>query len=188
MAKIGTIQLSSGFVVIIILSVAIFSMGIFFVQKIHSATDGKMAEADEQAKIELARLRNEGEKVALAPTTIQESGTVLLMIANDASVDSSKFGFKIFYGECFNGPCGATSPIDWIGYSTRGTEDDPFQIKPYESREFLIAVNPTGNSPGTYVFDVEVRWNSIDDDEIVYEGMPADIDALYSRLKFYVKI
>lgn len=187
MPKRGTIQLTTGFLVVIILSIVIFGMGIFFVLRIHSAADGKIAQADEQAKLEMARLRNEGEKVALAPERIQRQGTVLLIIANDG-VDSSKFGFKIFYGECFNGPCGATSPIDWIGYSTRGTEDDPFQIKPYESREFLIAVNPTGNSPGTYVFDVEVRWNSIDDDEIVYEGMPADIDALYSRLKFYVKI
>ena len=188
MAKIGTIQLSSGFVVIIILSVAIFSMGIFFVQKIHSATDGKMAEADEQAKIELARLRNEGEKVALAPTTIQESGTVLLMIANDASVDSSKFGFKIFYGECFNGPCGATSPMDWISYSTKGNEDDPIEIKPHESREFLIAVNARGNSAGTYVFNVEVRWDYRDDDDIIYDEMLPEVDSLYSKLKFYVKI
>ena len=180
--------MSVSFIVILILSIAIFGMGIFFVQRIHSSADGKITQADEQAKLEMARLRDEGEKVGLAPTTIQKQGTVLLMIANDVSVDSNEFGFRVFYDDCFSGPCGAPSPIDWISYSTKGSEDDPIKIKAYESREFLIAVNARDNSPGTYVFDVDVRWNSRDDPIIVYQGLPFDVDDPYSKLKFYVKI
>ena len=40
----------------------------------------KIEQADEQAKLEMARLRNEGKAVALAPETIQGHGAVLLMI------------------------------------------------------------------------------------------------------------
>jgi len=188
MPRRGAIQPSTNFLVILILSIAIFGMGIFFVQKINSSAGNKVAQADEQAKLEMARLRNEGETVALAPETIKGQDTVLLMIANDVSVDSSKFGFKVFYDTCLNGPCSATSPMDWISYSTKGSEDEPIEIVPYESREFLIAVNPKGNSAGTYIFDVDVRWNSPPyDTRIVYDDSLPEADTLYSRLKFYVK-
>jgi len=175
------------FIVILILSIAIFGMGIGFVAKVHFSSSKKVDQVDQQAKLELARLRNEGETVALAPETIRRQGTVLLVIANDRSVSSSKFGFKVFYDTCLNGPCSATSPIDWISYSAKGSEDRPFEIVPYESREFLIAVNPKGNSAGTYIFYVDVRWDSVEDGIIQDESHP-DTDALYSRLKFYVKI
>lgn len=188
MPKRGAIQLSVGFIVLIILSIAIFALAIVFTQKLFSASSRKVDEVGEQARQEIQRLANQGQTVAIAPTTIQGQGTVLLMITNDASIDSNKFGFKVPYDNCFSGACGAPSPIDWVSYSTKGSEDDPFEIEPYESREFLIAVNPTGNSPGTYVFDVDVRWNSIDDPVIVYQGLPTNVDALYSRLKFYVKV
>jgi hypothetical protein len=184
----GTIELSTGFMVMLILSIAIFSMGIYFVQRIYFSADKKVTQADEQAKFEMARLRNQGKAVALAPGTIEENGAVLLLITNDASVDSSMFGFKVVYDDCFNGPCGAASPDDWIDYSTKGREDDPIEIEPYESREFQIAVNPRGNSAGTYVFDVDVRWDSYQDTSIVYDEMRPDVDEQYSRLKFYVKI
>lgn len=190
MPKRGAIQLSVSFIVILILSIAIFGMGVFFVQKIHSSAGSKVDQADEQAKMEMARLRNEGETVALAPETIQEQGAVLLMIANDGSAGSSKFGFKVFYDTCFNGPCGAASPIDWISYPSKGNEDNPFEIRPYESDEFMIVVNPTGNSAGTYVFDVEVRYDSnMIGGSIEYSDSGIDEDELYkSSLKFYVKV
>ena len=190
MPKRGGIELSTNFLVIIILSMLIFALGIVFIQKISSSSSAKVDQVDEQTRRELLRLLNEGEIVAIAPTTIHRQGVVLLMIANDGSVDSNKFGFKVFYDDCFNGPCGAPSPIDWISYPAKGHEDDPFEIKPHESKEFLIAVNPKGNPPsGTYVFDVDVRYDSPPHDgRIIHDELHPDVDDLYSRLKFYIKI
>ena len=189
MPKTSALQLSTNFMVIIILSMVIFGLGIFFAQRIHSSAGRKVDQADEGAKLELIRLRNEGEAVALAPERINRQGAVLLMIANDRSVDSNEFGFKVFYDDCFNGDCGAPSPIDWISYPTKGDEERPFEIKSNEMKKFWIIVDPPKDAPsGTYVFNVEVRWDSRDDDDIVYQGLPSDLDDLYSRLKFYVKI
>lgn len=52
----------------------------------------------------------------------------------------------------------------------------------------MIAVNPKGNSAGIYTFNVEVRWDSYKDATIVYDELRPDVDELYSRLKFYVRI
>lgn len=190
MPKRGAIQLTTGFLVVIILSVAVFGMGIYFVQKIHSSADRRIDLADQQANREMRRLSNAGEKTGLAPQRIEGKGIISLVIANDASVDSNKFGFKVSYDTCFSGPCGAVSPIDWITYTTKGSENRPIEIRPYKSREFLIAVNPKGNSEGTYVFDVEVRYDSnMIGNSIEYSDSRMDEDELYkSLLKFYVKV
>lgn len=188
MPKRGAIELSTGFMVMLILGIVVFGMGIYFVQKLFFSADSKVDQADDQAKLDMARLRNDGQTVGLAPQTIRRQGTVLLMITNDAIVSSNQFGFKVSYDDCFNGDCSAASPMDWVTYSTKGSEDEPIEIEPYESREFMIAVNARNAPSGTYVFDVDVRWDSKPDRTIVYQGMPSVVDSLYSKLKFYVRI
>ena len=174
----------------LIISMAIFGMAVVFIGKIHSASSAKVDQFDDETNLNMIRTEIQGKKAALGPETIHEQGIVLLMIANDAKTGSSKFGFKVFYDTCLNGPCGVPSPIDWISYPTKGSEDDPLEIKPYESAEYVIAVNPTGNPPsGTYIFDVEVRSeNEPTDGAIVYDELHPDVDDLYSRMKFYVVI
>ena len=59
------IELSINFLVIIIISLAVFGMGILFVNKIFFAAGKKVAEMDSQTKEELARLLDSGDKVAM---------------------------------------------------------------------------------------------------------------------------
>src|SRR3989344_2686140 len=58
-------ELSVNFLVMTILSIAVFSMGVVFVNKIFRAADEKAVAFDAQTKAELARLLERGEKVAL---------------------------------------------------------------------------------------------------------------------------
>jgi hypothetical protein len=168
MQKRGAIELSAGFMVMLIICIVILILGIVFVQKIFFASSAK-ADA-ENAKNDIARLGSSDEPISVDPTTIQRQGTVYLMITNDDTVGSSKFGFKVSYYDCYNGDCGASSPMDWISYSTKGNEETPIDIEPYESRTFIIAVNPKGNVPsGVYSFKVEVRYenNGISDSYVL---------------------
>ncbi len=192
MSKRGGLQLSVNFTIVLILSVAALAMGIVFIRRIHSSSGGIAEHIDEQTKQELLRLRNDGWSVALVPKNVERRGVVALMITNDGSVDINEFGFKVSFDVAFANDRNEI-PIDpdvanrWI--LRPGSEDTAYEIKPRESREFMIAVNPTGKpQPGTYIFNVDVRYESNGVPNIQY-GMGAGKDELYkSLLKFYVKV
>jgi len=188
MSKRG-LQLSVNFTVILILSIATLSMGIVFIRRIHSSSGGIAEHIDEQTKQELLRLRNDGWSVALVPKNVAGQGVVALMIANDDSVDTNEFGFRVSFNVAFaNDRSEILIDPDvanrWI--LRPGSEDTAYEIKPRESREFMIAVNPTGKPQhGTYIFNVDVRYESNGAPSIQYAGM--DDSSYRSIMKFYVR-
>lgn len=194
MQKRGGLQLSVNFIVILILSIAILGFGIVFIARIHSSSRGITDQVDQRTRQELLRLRNEGKTVAFAPTIIREQGVVMLMITNDGSVDSSKFGFRVTFDVAFARDrsmiiIDPDIPDNWIARA--GTESTAYEIKPRESKEFLIAVKPTGNPPsGTYIFNVDVRYDDDQDGSIAYhsDGISNEDPRYKSLVKFYVKV
>ena len=203
MSKKGGFELSTNFLVIIIISIAILVLGIAFITRIGFFSEKKVAEADANAKREIDELLRQGEMVAVAPINVYGQGVVVLGIVNDGSVKLrngaivEKFGFKVRYKTAFkaNGDefTGAdlpptVDPDNWISYEwNRVEETNPYTIPNSESGEFMIAVNPGDAPSGTYVFDVDVRSNSDGNNRITFTFSGGD--APYkSLLKFYVII
>jgi len=194
MLKRGAIQLSTNFIVILILSVAALAIGVVFIDRIHSSSSGIAEHIDAQTKQELLRLRNAGRSVALAPAIVRERGVAALMIANDGSVGSNEFGFRVSFNSAFASDRSEIT-IDpdivnsWI--ARPGSESTVYEIEPHESMEFLIAVNPAGNPPrGMYIFNVDVRYDEDGDGSIAYASSPfVPEDGKYkSLMKLYVRI
>ncbi|MBS3126374.1 hypothetical protein J4453_02955 [Candidatus Woesearchaeota archaeon] len=142
------IELSVNFLVMTILAIAVFSMGIVFVNKIFSTVRG-------------------GETKAFGVGILNEAGAektfkldVLFSKAfepdNDRMCDSN--------GDGCEDTKDSTVPPDWLTYNT---QEHP--LKNHEQGSYAIAIHvPKGAQRGTYIYDVNVLYNEdgsdVDDD------------------------
>ena len=151
-----------------------------------SASKRQVAEADAESKMEIARLLNSGQAVAVSPTNIDGAGVVILGIMNDGDAGVNGFGYRVTYDSCEGAGCGG-SPSSWV--TRAGVDSDVYTIPEYESDEFLISVNPaSGASEGIYIFNVDVRKSSVSEISPIIDYSPSGDVRYKSLLKFYVKI
>lgn len=172
------IELSVNFLVIIIISLAVFIMGIVFVNKIFLSAGKKVAEMDTQTQNELARLLDEGDKVAMPffQKTVIHGKTASFGVGVLNQLDISKFftgyvnKFKLVveFDEAYEKdnptaicawndlPCGGwTDPDVEVIYDQ--IEHD---IEPYEQGMYTIAISPPKDTPqAVYIFNVAVCYN-----------------------------
>ena len=173
------IELSINFLVIIIVSLAVFGMGILFVNKIFFAAGKKITEMDQQTKEELARLLDDGSKVAMPffQKTVIHGNTATFGIGVLNTLGSAKdFTVVVKFDEAFkkddtsicnagdtndcgSDPDGAGTPTDngWLAY-----DHNLHNINNNEQKIYTIAISPP-KSPlppaGTYIFDVAVCYD-----------------------------
>ena len=176
------IELSINFLVMTILAIAVFSMGIVFVNKIFRGATQQTTDFDAQTKAELARLLESGERVALpfyrATVRGGETKAFGVGILNEAGAEKT-FKLDVLFSKAFepdndrmcdsNGDgCedtkDSTVPPDWLTYNT---QEHP--LKNHEQGSYAIAIHvPKGAQRGTYIYDVNVLYNEdgsdVDDD------------------------
>jgi len=171
------IELSVNFLVIIIISLAVFAMGIVFVNKIFFSAAEKVAQMDLQTKDELARLLDQGDKVAMPffQKTVIHGKTATFGIGVLNMFGLSKFAtgkddnFKIIvefdaaYDKndddiCTSSPCdpdgSRTSGDGWLAY-----DKSEHKIEMNEQGAYTIAINPPrAADTGVYIFNAAVCY------------------------------
>src|SRR3989344_5094068 len=172
------IELSINFLVIIIISLAVFGMGILFVNKIFFAAGKKITEMDQQTKEELARLLDDGSKVAMPffQKTVIHGNTATFGIGILNTLEPSKFSagntneFKVIvkFDEAFDKDDNTITPVSdpdgdyrvpndngWLAY-----DHDEHEIKMNDQGTYTIAISsPRDAQAGVYIFNVAVCYN-----------------------------
>lgn len=180
------IQLSINFLVIVIISLAIFGMGIVFVNKIFFSAGKKIAEMDLKTKEELAMLLDEGDKVAMPffQKTVIHGKTATFGIGILNTKSAAAFTVVVKFDEAYDK---ANKKIcdfsDWEHgegpYASEGCKSDPdgvytdqndngwlaydhspHTIEPNEQGKYTIAINSEKDTPrGVYIFNVAVCYS-----------------------------
>lgn len=173
------IELSINFLVIIIISLAVFGMGIVFVNKIFFSAAQKVDEMGAQTKNELARLLDQGDKVAMPffqETVIHgKTATFGIGVLNTLTASSTEnFTIVVEFDEayrkdnseicnagdtsgCGSDPDGEGTQEDngWLAYDQK-----EHTIKSNEQGSYTIAINPPKDTPtGVYIFNVAVCYD-----------------------------
>lgn len=179
-------ELSTNFIVILIISMAILAFGIYFINMIFSSVAEQKLALDSQTEAQLERLMDDGGKVVIpiksktiAPGDLDTFGIGVLNV-----LDTQSFSIAITYSDAFNAAnqqidCVSDCPT-WIltTSSTTPISDGVIiqqTIGKNQKKKMLLGILPSDNAkPGTYIFDVDVTKQ---------DGVKYD-----SKHKIYVKI
>ena len=191
------IQLSVNFIVMLIISIIIFSMGIYFAKRIFSRGEELRLIFDERTEAEIARLLDDGSKVAIPFTkkTIHNGGFDTFGIGILNTIDFEKFNLHVYFNKAYdlNGNllCDKTNPDDcknpqnWLKASEGTTTSYGIvittEIPKYHQKKFLVGIDVDKNAPkGVYIFDVNVtyedsavsKWKDYDSIHKLYVEVP----------------
>lgn len=165
------IELSINFFVILIISIAILSFGIYFIGKIFVEVDKYKLILDSQTEKQLEDLMDTGQKVVI-PFNEKEikkkdmavfglgilnvmNGNIEFNVVIEASMASLETGIVI---NCPDTLCNTYDT--WI----KSAETNPFTptIGKNEKKKYLFGILPEGPNAvkGTYVYDVTISYNS----------------------------
>ena len=166
------IQLSVNFLVIVILSLAVFSMGIIFVNKIFFSASKKVAEMDAQTKQELANLLDQGDKIAMPffqKSVIHgKTATFGIGVLNTiSSLAREDFEIVVEFDAAYKKDNTEITPVSdpdgqgtqenngWLAY-----DHSTHEIKPNEQGRYTIAISPPKDAEtGVYIFNTAVCYD-----------------------------
>ena len=180
------IQLSANFLVIMIISVVLFGMGIFIVNKIFTSADNMVFEMDATESKRLASMLTDGDKVAILWTkkTAEPKDPAYFPVAIENTLGENKafavlIRFNAYYDENDEEKTPRADPNTWIklvnkneinnknegadsGYLLDFSDAELGEIENNGRKEFTIAIVPEAgkDEPGTYVFDMIVGWDN----------------------------
>lgn len=157
------IQLSINFLVIVILSIVMLTLGILLVQTFFGKTEEIKRDLDVQTKDKIAELLTYGEITALPYSKKTVSGGDQALFGLGV-LNVDRENYKTFYvdivpskfvtkrNEVEDNP----DVEDWLLY-----DDETFNLAPHESKQVSILVTPPSNARiGTYIFNVQVLETS----------------------------
>ncbi len=165
--------LSINFVVILIISIIVFSMGIYVVNRFFEYAKEEKLRWDVLTRQEIDAALDSGDRVAIPryKTTVGngEFGTFGVGILNilgtekDFKVDIS-FALASYQGSEICNPATAAScgnPDSWIKtvYDEAPPIDFTLKIKNNEKKDFLVGFSLKGAKKGTYVFNVDIDYD-----------------------------
>lgn len=186
-------SLSINFIVILIISIIVFSMGIFLVNKLFSFADEEKLRWDDMTQKEIEAALDSGDRVAIPrfKKTIGNGDfdTFGIGILNVLQGPDKDFNVSINFALasdkdgaliCDNinpGPCG--NPESWLRTTYDETEPITFKIpiKSNEKKDFLVGIKVDGAPKGTYVFNVDIKYDDV--------GTWREYDSLH---KLYVNV
>lgn len=172
------IQLSLNFLVITIISIVIFGMGIYLMNKFLGHADDTVFQWEERQKKEIEDLLSQGKVVAIPfdSKTIQQKksdsfGVGIMNILDESPVD---FRIDVIFSKAYDGPnvlcdhddtsgCGV-DPDTWLRSSTQmgGPLNITKTIKRYDQEKFLVGMRIGDAVPGIYTFDLRVKYFDTD--------------------------
>ena len=166
-------ELSVSFLVMLILTLAVFGMGIYLVNKFFGSTKEMQANLDQQTSAQLEALMDDGSKVAVPinkkEVKLGEQTVFGVGVLNTLGTEK-EFNISVTYSTGLNKN---NEKIDldeaewskWMLY-----EEEPFTLKNNEKKKLPILIRIPGKAAaGRYVFDIEVLYdttlnNNIDTD------------------------
>jgi len=164
------IELSINFIVIIIISVVIFSGGIILSNKMFKGAQDVLEELDSQSAARIEALLDDGARVAMPfkskDVARGESAVFGVGILNVLATTDFKMtvSFNEAYDESDNRICSySTDPgcPDYPGEEWLIYDDQPFPVEDNQKAFKRIMIKPKKNSKkGIYIFDVQVQENS----------------------------
>jgi len=148
-------QLSMNFLVIVILSIAMLSMGVVLFRKIFTGATELKANLDKQTEQELENMLTAGERVAI-PFTKKEvrAGKTIVFGLGILNIIGEESNFIVDI-RCTNVvPSGSCIPLDDIIHSLK---TGPVSIKNNEQLKIPIAIaTEKTTSKGTHILDIKV--------------------------------
>jgi len=200
--KKAAIQISMSFLIMLIISIVIFTMGIFFINKFFTKAEGIKLVFDEKTSAEIERLLDDGSRVAIPfdKKTIRNGNfdTFGVGVLNMEDISPANFKVKVRFNKAvrdsdticersYNPPqalgqfCG--DPNVWLRTSKgQGTVENGVEIerniKKYDQTKFLIGVAVKDAPQATYIFDVITQyddggvWREYDTTHKIYLEVP----------------
>jgi len=179
MKKRAAIELSVSFMIVLIISAIVLSMGIYITYKFFSHGSGMVLTFDERTQQELERALDDGSKVAIPMNSKiihnGESDTFGVGILNVDGESDDSFDVSITYSKAVDkdgnlcSGCDSANPGSWI--QSIGLND--MVIPNNEKQKFLVGFQVKGAQPATYIFNVDVKR----------DGTPYDVTK-----KIYVEV
>lgn len=170
------IALTVNFIVILIIAIVVLGFGIFFARSLFTGAEDIRENLDEQTRIEIEQLLNDGSRVAI-PFTQQETsknkpayfGIGILNILPGEQQFTIRVehgpGYRIDKSEICD-PC-----TNMMGVLP--SVEITYTIEPNKQQKHLLAIMPNDRAErGTYVFNVRVTYS----------------EGLYDFKKIYVKV
>jgi len=157
-------ELSANFVVILILSIVVFVIGIYMVNRFFDFAQKEKLTWDEMTKQEIDAALDSGERVAIPryqkTLTNGEFASFGVGILNVLQGGVRNFSVNVDFVLCDPATsCG--NPNQWI--KTVYDEDPPINftipIKNNEKKEFLVGFDVQGALKGTYIFNVKIEYD-----------------------------
>ncbi|MEK6808265.1 MAG: hypothetical protein AABY14_01105 [Nanoarchaeota archaeon] len=194
------IELSVNFIVVLIISIVVFSMGIFFVKKIFEGSEKTQQSYFERYDREVQDLLcNSKDIICIPKDTIdyskKQSPFYGIVISNILG-EEYNFNLVVNFSKAYNpdnsvlcdtnseGSCG--DPSQWL---TTGYDTNPIIIKNNEQAKKAIALDVKGAKTGTYVFDVRVCVNQVVvDGKITFTDIVCSTDGSLTRYSSLQKI
>jgi hypothetical protein len=166
--KIGSIEMSVGTIVTIVLSVTLLILGIFFVQNIFSTANGVADLTDQQLRSEISKLFSEEDKISIYPGTrfieIKQETTdgVGIGIKNllQGSGGDTTFSYEVVVSDStIKEKCGIGEDevINWIT-TGKSEKDIPIPSGDISTQKVLFDI-PTGAPLCTVRFRINVYAN-----------------------------
>jgi len=168
------IELSINFIVITVISILVFSFGIYLMNQFFNYGNKVIFEWDEKHESALEDMMDRGEQVAI-PFDHKKIGNTkydkfAIGIFNTIGDAQNTFTTTVKFTQAYE-PDGSSlaltiNPNDWLKSAT-GTVDPATgeitiikTIKNYEKEKFLVGVTPTKAPEGTYLFEVKVTYGN----------------------------
>ena len=166
--------LSVNFVVILIISIIVFTIGIYIVNRFFEFAKEEKLRWDDLTRREIDAALDSGDRIAiprykqtLANGEFVSFGIGILNVLQGVERDfnikidftlASRDGYEI----CNSGTadtCG--NPDSWLrtAYDEEPPIEFPIKIKNNEKKDFLVGVDVHGAQSGTYVFNVDIEYN-----------------------------
>jgi hypothetical protein len=179
MNKRAAFQLSVNFLVIMIISIVVFASSIYLINKFFTQAETIKLTYDGRTEKEIERLLDDGSRIAIPfdKKTISngESKTFGIGILNVLNTGASNdFDINISFNKAFDNrnneictivnldTCGY--PQTWLQTSsgTQGLSEISIQktIPNNQQEKFLLGVEVKGAPKGTYIFDLDVKYNN----------------------------
>ena len=215
--KRGAIQLSTNFIVMLILTIVVFAFGIVMISRIFSFAEDERLRLDQQTESMIEGALDRGERVFIPRErrTVPAGDTKVfgMGILNVLGTGQDKFGILVKFHEAYDGdtricsdPC-PTAMNNALLSATETTTPNGLiitkTIRNNEQEKFLIGVKvPPSEDKGTYIYNVTVAYdsdspqNGIDCDDFGATGTAApdctgiQVNSLYDKQlhKIYVVV
>lgn len=176
MARKAALQLSVNFLVIIIICIVVFSSSVYVIKRFFSHAETITMTYNERTEKEIERLLDDGSRIAIPfDKKVIYNGefkTFGIGVLNMLNIGpSDKFNITIKFKKAFDkknericqgdGSCGP--PDTWLQTTSgEGTENLGVSvektIKNNAQEKFLLGVGVKGALPGTYIFDLDVKY------------------------------